>query len=170
MAHKVKCYYCGKMFDADVNPYVMVNSRRYAHKSCADRQGSEGKDKLEQYLITLFKLRYLHPTIAKQIEEFKTEKQMSYTEIYNVLFYYYDIMRNKPPLATPNIGIVPYVYPQAKAYFEKLYKSKVVNEGKNMRDYRPEVKKITIRAPEREPLRKRPLFTFLDEEEVEDGE
>lgn len=33
--HMVKCFYCGEVFDASTTPYVKPNSRRYAHKTCA---------------------------------------------------------------------------------------------------------------------------------------
>ena len=32
--HVVKCFYCGLSFDANVEPTVKVNSRRYAHLEC----------------------------------------------------------------------------------------------------------------------------------------
>ncbi len=168
MAHNVKCYYCGKTFDRDVNPFVEIKgTRRYAHKKCFEQNLPE-KQKLEEYLLRLFKLQYLHPTIIKQIDEYTNEKGFTYLNIYRTLFYYYDIMRNKPPLANPNIGIVPYVYPQMKAYFDKLNNAVDLNKGKNIRDYRPVVVKKTIQAPERQPLRKRELFTFLDDEVKDD--
>ena len=37
MAHKVKCYYCGKTFDRDKEPFIQINSRRYAHTSCGEK-------------------------------------------------------------------------------------------------------------------------------------
>lgn len=36
MAHNVKCLICGETFDRDVHEAVKVNSRRYAHKTCAE--------------------------------------------------------------------------------------------------------------------------------------
>lgn len=36
-AHNVICYYCNQVFDTKTEAYVMVNSRRYAHKTCHDR-------------------------------------------------------------------------------------------------------------------------------------
>ncbi len=37
MAHNVKCLICGQTFDRDIYEAVKVNSRRYAHKTCADQ-------------------------------------------------------------------------------------------------------------------------------------
>ena len=38
MAHIVKCLYCGEPFDADKEPFVKPNVRRYAHESCAKQR------------------------------------------------------------------------------------------------------------------------------------
>ena len=34
----VKCFYCGKIFDRDKEPFVKVNARRYAHLACVEEQ------------------------------------------------------------------------------------------------------------------------------------
>ena len=36
--HIVKCYYCGKEFDANTESYVKPTERRYAHKACAEKE------------------------------------------------------------------------------------------------------------------------------------
>ena len=47
--HMVKCLYCGQMFDANTEPFVKPNARRYAHVACArteeETQTQEEKDK-----------------------------------------------------------------------------------------------------------------------------
>lgn len=35
MSHMVKCFYCGERFDRDWEPFIKVNSQRYAHECCA---------------------------------------------------------------------------------------------------------------------------------------
>lgn len=175
MAHPVKCYYCGKTFDRDKEEYIQIpNMRRYAHKNCANGETAspERKDQiqLEEYVKALFKLDYVHPNVQKQINEYVTQKGFTYSGIYKTLFYYFDVMHNNRAtyLNNPTIGIVPYVYPQAKEYFYKLYLSKELNKDKSI-DIPKEVI-VKIRAPEREPLRQRNLFTFLDEEVDKNGE
>ena len=32
--HIVKCLICGNSFDANVEPFIKANSRRYAHLEC----------------------------------------------------------------------------------------------------------------------------------------
>ena len=70
-------------------------------------------------------------------------------------------------LNNPTIAIVPYVYPQARDYFYRLYLAQELNKDKIVE--KPKEVTVTIRAPEREPLRRRDLFSFLDEEVGADG-
>lgn len=69
--HLVKCPYCGEVFDANVEPFVMINSRRYAHTSCAEKQQKEktkeelDKEELENYIKQLFGITQLTPKIKK---------------------------------------------------------------------------------------------------------
>ncbi len=173
MAHLVKCYYCGKQFDRDKEPTIQIpNTRRYAHKSCADGSNTtpERKDQiqLEEYIKKLFKMDYVPPNVQNQIKEYIEQKGFTYSGIYKTLFYYFDIMHNvNTYLNNPTIAIVPYVYPQAREYYYVLYQAKKLNENKKFE--KPKEVTITIRAPEREPLRKRDLFTFLDEEVDDNG-
>lgn len=178
MAHPVHCYYCGKKFDRDLEPYVEIPniSRRYAHKSCFENKDEvlspERKDQiqLEEYIKALSKMDYVHPTIKKQIIEYTTQMGFTYSGIYKTLFYFYDILKNSKAimLSNPNISIVPYVYPKAKEYYYKLYLANKLNKNKEIN--KPKEIIVKIRAPEREPLRQRNLFTFLDEEVDKNGE
>lgn len=173
MAHNVKCYYCGQTFDRDKEPFIQIQgTRRYAHKNCQLETASKETQErlaLEDYVKKLFKMDYVHPNIQKQINEYTSQMGFTLSGIRSTLFYYFDILNNKPILSNPTIGIVPYVYPQAKEYYYKIYKAKQLNENKDINNYKTKEISVTIRAPEREPLRRRELFTFLDEE-VKDGE
>ncbi len=51
MAHKVKCLYCGEIFDADKEEYVKPQSRRYAHLHCAEEHSDLQKLKKQQQKI-----------------------------------------------------------------------------------------------------------------------
>ncbi|MCM1324311.1 MAG: hypothetical protein NC218_09120 [Acetobacter sp.] len=47
MSHPVKCYYCGERFDRDWEPFVRVNSQRYAHQHCAEAHAKKTGVKIE---------------------------------------------------------------------------------------------------------------------------
>ena len=168
MAHPVKCYYCGETFDRDKVECIQIpNTRRYAHKNCQASPERKDQIQLEEYIKKLFKMDYVHPNVQKQINEYVSQKGFSYSGIYKTLFYYFDVCHNRNTyLSNPTIAIVPYVYPQAKEYYYKLYLANELNKDKEIE--KPKEVVVTICSPEREPLRKRKLFTFLDEEVEED--
>jgi hypothetical protein len=64
MAHPVKCSICGETFNRDKVECVATSSRRYAHKSCYDKQQgllSEEeiyKEKIFNYVRNLFKSNF----------------------------------------------------------------------------------------------------------------
>ena len=43
--HMVKCLYCGQMFDANIEPFVKPNARRYALKHY---YGKEFREEVEE--------------------------------------------------------------------------------------------------------------------------
>ena len=61
--HVVKCAICGKPFDANVEPFIKVNNKRYAHTECyqnnESKKSQEQKDleQLENYIKKLFNKR-----------------------------------------------------------------------------------------------------------------
>ena len=100
MAHRVKCYYCGKTFDRDKEPFVLVSTRRYAHKACAEgSQKSEfqevkDKEELEAYIMKLFNIDYVDARIQKQIKQYKEEYNFTYSGMRKALIYFYEIKGN----------------------------------------------------------------------------
>ena len=170
MAHFVKCYYCGEKFDRDKTEWVKVTSNRYAHKNCAltkeEIQSQEEKDKeaLNEYIIKLFKLDFVEPRIQKQISKYREEYNYTYSGILKSLKYFYEIKGNPIEKANGGIGIVPYVYKRAFDYYYALWQAQQKNVDKQIEQYVPVIKEITIQNPQRN-IKKRKLFSFLDKEE-----
>lgn len=170
MAHKVKCYYCGKIFDRDKEPWVKVSERRYAHKNCAiskeEIMSQEQKDKeaLYSYIMELFGTEYVEPRIQKQISSYIEQYNYSYSGIQKSLKYFYEIKGNPIEKANGGIGIVPYVYKRAFDYYYSLWQAQQKNVTKVVTDYVPVIKEIIIANPQRK-VKKRKLFSFLDEED-----
>ena len=79
------------------------------------------------------------------------------------LVYFYEIKGGDKSKANGGIGIVPYVYQNAYNYFYELWLAQQKNKDVQIELYQPRVKEIVIPRPERK-IKKRPLFTFLDEE------
>lgn len=170
--HLVKCPICNKQFDANKEEFVMVNSRRYAHKACAqtaeENKTQEQKDKevLEKYIKELFGINCISAKIKKQIDTYRKENNYSYSGIYKTLKYFYEVKGNTIEKANGGIGIVPWVYDQAFLYWRALWEAQQKNENIQVEQYILPAKEIHIEPPRRKPMKHmRKLFTFLEEGE-----
>lgn len=165
--HKCKCVYCQMEFDRDKLPYVQVNARRYAHKECAEKfqvnktQNELDYDALADYIEKLFGVGYVSARVAKQIKDCREIYGYTYSGMLGTLIYWYEIRKAPIDKANGGIGIVPYIYDQAKEYYSKIDNANALNEG--VINYKTKVINITINAPERQPV---PIKLFnLEEEE-----
>ena len=151
MAHFVICKYCNDRFDRDIEPFVEVSSRRYAHKSCYDKVNNaipqEEKDynNLELYIKKLFNIDKINAKTRKQIKEFREEYNYTYTGMLKTLYWWYDIKGHTTELARDGIGIVPYVYEDAEKYYYTLYVAKMVNDS--IGEYKPKIQEVEIPSP-----------------------
>lgn len=152
----------------------MVNSRRYAHQSCQeDKLASETKQEkdkriLEEYIKKLFGYKTIPPRVTKQIQTYVHDLEHTYTYsgIYKTLKYFFEVRNNPLEKANGGIGIVPYVYDEAYAYWRAIWEAQQKNEDVDLRNFVQPIREIHISPPQRQPLKhKRKLFTFLDEEE-----
>lgn len=167
--HKVKCIYCGVIFDRDKLPFIQVSQRRYAHQECSlteeQKKSKEEQDKidLDNYIMQLFKIDYVDARIRKQIKQYREEYNYTYSGIRKALVYFYEVKGNPIEKANGGIGIVPYVYQNAYNYYLALWQAQQKNQDKVLTNYIPKVKEVVIPRPQRK-VKKRELFTFLDEE------
>ena len=79
------------------------------------------------------------------------------------LKYWYEIKHNPVDLSR-GVGIIPYVYKDAREYYYNLWLADQENQKKDLNSYIPKDIVVVIPSPERK-IEKRKLFTFLDEEE-----
>lgn len=174
MAHYVVCPVCNKKFDRDKTEFVK-EGRRYLHIECAqtaeERLSKEEKDKraLNQYIMQLFSTEYVNPRVQTQIKKYISENGFTYSGILMALKYFYEVRHGDIEKAHGGIGIVEYIYQDAKNYYFDIWQAQQVNKGKQIDLYIPanNVKEITIKAPVKKPFLKR-IFSFLDEEKEGD--
>ena len=151
MAHFVTCKYCGIRFDRDLEPAIEVSSRRYAHKTCAEKveatvpQDEKDYANLENYIKKIFKLKTLSAKIRKQIKDYREEYNYTYSGMLKTLYWWYEIKGNTTELSNEGIGIVPFVYDDACKYYYTLYIAKMVND--NVVEYKPKVEEVEIASP-----------------------
>ena len=147
---KVICKYCGVEFNKDLEPYEKV-SNRYAHKACYDNKQLEIQQKRE---LTDYIQRLYYPyepdwkMVTAQIKRYKDEG-MTYYGMLHTLEFFFKIKGNKVD-KNLGIGIIPYQYKKATAYFKNLNetyaKSLAIQENDNI-DIQEKEEVIVIENP-----------------------
>ena len=164
-----KCYYCGASFDRNEQEFVAVNSRRYAHKKCYDEVQStktqEEKDyeALEDYIKEIFGYSLIPAKISKQITNYKKEYNFTYSGMLKALKWWFDVQKHTLEGTNGGIGILPYIYNDAKTYYYGLYMAQLVNENKDLKNYKTKVEVVEI-APPRVYVQPPKLFNIGEEE------
>lgn len=146
----VKCLYCGEKFDRLSEPNVKIG-RRYAHKKCYEAQDSEAlkeqRDKHEffEYIKEIYGSDYNFVSISKQAESYIKQYNFTYSGMLKSLKWFYDVKQNSKESSNGRIGIIPYIYEDAKKYYYNLYLAQQRN--KEVEGYTLEVKEIVIASP-----------------------
>lgn len=152
--HLVKCYYCGKQFDRDIEGYIKPNARRYAHKICPNInqeiiQKQQTIDNFYQYTKKILGDNFTFVRVRQQVEEYLKEPyNFTYEGMMLSLKYWYEIKKNNVDKAKGAIGIIPYIYNDAKKYFIDIYNAQQINKNKNLK-LMHENKVIKIEIPKR---------------------
>ena len=154
---KVKCLICGETFDKDKEQSFKV-SNRYVHNKCLQETEHGHLLQLENYIKTIMGIDKISVLIKKQISRYY-EKGWSYKSIALTLKYFYEIKHGDPNKAV-GIGIVEYVYDEAKAYYTQ--KQKVMNNIENIDKVEDSVRVITIKPPLRKNKRRKIDLTQIE--------
>ena len=164
----VKCLFCGEYFDRNSEPYEKIG-RRYVHKTCFDAQSNTEEAKLEkdknefyEYIKQVTHGDYNYVAISKQAENYIKQYGFTYSGMLKTLKWFYEINHGDKEGSKGRIGIIPYIYEDAKKYYYNLYLAQQRN--KDINNYTLEVKEIVIASPRMftEPPK---LFDLGEEEE-----
>lgn len=129
MGKKLKCPVCGTFNDKEE---TVFHNQRYYCKVCFENSRKESEDYriLIDYICDLYNLDVPNGWILKQIKDFKEQFNYTYKGMKTTLDYFYRIKQEEEPEEGMGIGIIPFVYDEAKKfYFDK----KAVKEG--MQDF-----------------------------------
>ena len=163
----VKCAYCQNSMSKKDTDCIMIGNNKYVHRACQEleeKREKTDKEQLEDYIKELFNITYIDPRIRAQIKKYVEEFNYSYSGIKKALIYHYEIKHGDRSKANGGIGIVPFVYENAYNYYYSLWLAKQKNKDIKIEQYTQKVKEIVIPRPQTK-IKKRPLFTFLDQEE-----
>ncbi|MCS4323966.1 hypothetical protein [Bacillus subtilis] len=115
MGRQVKCPYCKTKLDKDsAIPY----KKRYYHEKCFNtwKQETDHRKELIQYICNLYGLTSPTGMMLKQIKEYQEEYGYKLKGIELALRYFYETLDNQPREGD-GIGIVPFVYDEAKRHY-----------------------------------------------------
>ena len=150
---RVKCPVCLQHFKTEEVAYEFIKNRYY-HSSCC----SEEFLYTEKTFILLKKAwnvdKVNRSKITKQIDQFKIEHRYTMKEIYEDLFYFFEIKKSDNGKYQNTIGIVPFIHKEARAYYLKTIESNEKKEIvlKQLEEYSPQERVIYIRKQERKKL------------------
>lgn len=151
--NSVKCYYCGEQVPTGER---VKNDKGYNfHPNCLKEY--DDRRNLFDYCCYIWGLKAPGPVITRQAKQFK-EKGLTYKGMLLTLKYFYETQRNDRTKykGKETIGIIPYVYDEAKSYYESLEKKKaeLVNETVTQ-----EIERIVIKKKKGQTSRP-PLYDF----------
>ena len=156
------CPHCNKKFYREEEEYVKYKNRFY-HKECYDIVAKEDNDKqaLEDFIKKIFSLENLSPLIRRQIKNFHEQENYTYSGMLKTLNYFFIIKRNSTEKCH-GIGIIPYVYEEAKDYYLKLF---LLEETNSNLSAVKEERKVKIHMPQRKPFRRIKEIKLIEEDD-----
>ena len=111
----VKCYYCkSESNKVGKDEVVRLESKNF-HPSCA--QLYLDRKELYETICRIFNIKAPGPKNNAFVSKFFHEG-MTYKGMTGTLIYFYDIKKNSIKNSNEGIGIIPYVYEEAKKYYE----------------------------------------------------
>jgi hypothetical protein len=112
----VKCYFCGLAAES-------AKAKRAENKAFHEECYQEYLDRRElfQYCCKLWGLKAPGPVISRQAKEFRL-KGLTYRGMMFSLKYFYEVKNNDRTKykGSETIGIIPYIYDEAKIYYAEL--------------------------------------------------
>lgn len=155
-----KCRICGKPISqkADPDTYVVIN-RFHIHKECYTGI-EQDKDNFFRYCQELFGDGFDFVKLNRMAEGYRRAYNYTWSGMHGSLVYFYEIKHHSVKDANNNIGIIPYIYKDAKDYFDKL--EQVKENNSKQKEYKAQQKVVTIPIPSQTTRQPR-LFSMEDE-------
>lgn len=118
-----KCLYCNQYFDITKEEFVKPRTNRYAHKTCAEKYSTTDdyfKDLMYKYLKEEVKINYDYQACERQRLNFISKLGYTNKGMYQAIRYFYEVKKESSAKSGNRIGIIPYVYDEAQAYYQVL--------------------------------------------------
>lgn len=149
-----KCPYCNIQFDRNEEEWVAINSRRYAHKKCYDKVISEKSqdeidyEALTNYIKKKFSMQTITSKVQRQITDYKKQYSFTYSGMLKALMWWFEVKKNTLEGTNGGIGILPYIYNDAKTYYYGLWIAQNINAEKDLENYKIKIEEVEIAPPQ----------------------
>lgn len=120
MARLVKCPYCEKQLSKEeAHEY----KKKYYHVKCFNewQQEKEHRQQLIDYICKLYRIEAPTGMILKQIKDFQADYKYKLKGMELALRYFHETLGNQVQQGS-GIGIIPFVYEDAKNHYVKQMK------------------------------------------------
>lgn len=130
----VKCYFCGEYFDREKEPFIKVNSRRYAHLSCTEKQDAsllqeeKDKDAFYEMVKSIYGKNYNFMMINQQATNYIKQYGYTWSGMTGCLHWFYNINHGSLEEGHGGIGIIPFIYDDVKKYYQDIYTAQEKNK------------------------------------------
>ncbi len=149
----VTCPYCKEKLPKEKGTR---KGNRYYHSNCLEKKNEEHriknlhsqeyKELIEYMCKELFKVDRPSGMVLKQIKQFHDEYGYRYKGMELALRYFYEVLGNKR-LDEEGVGIIPYVYDEAKEHH--IRKLKIAKSVEEVGNYKNSEKVVYIKPTKR---------------------
>lgn len=115
----IKCAECKKELDRNTEEFI-TDSKKHYHGECHSifLTRREHRKDLIDYICDVYQMDAPNMVILTQIKRFQDEYNYSLKSMEMTLRYFHDIEGNR--VDAKGIGIIPYVYDDAKSYYIRI--------------------------------------------------
>lgn len=160
---KVICQFCKSQSNkVEKSEAVRIDEKNF-HPKCA--QLYKDREELYATICRIFKFKAPGPKNMAYISKFYNQG-MTYRGMNFSLIYFYEVKRNDTKKANEGVGIIPYIYEEAKKYYEerKMWQEKEKEQLEKIEQIKDKEKEIRyVKAKKREKIN----YEFHSEKEFE---
>lgn len=171
---EVECAFCKKVFSKSTTlDFKTLPGGGFAHAACYEadqRREKTDQEKLNELLIKMYDLEFVPPRVQRQIKEYNTKYNYSYSGMLKTLEYMHFVKNlpvDKVAFNEYGLGLMKSYYDRAHDYYYAIWEAQQnqyqVLGHSAVDELLPKQIAITIPPPQRKEKRHR-KFSFLDRE------
>lgn len=159
----VKCPTCGQTFNRDKEENIMIG-RRYYHVRCCT-EDIIYREKIYIFLESVWG-SCLRNKINAQINEFNQTDKITTKQVYDDLYYFYEILKSDSSKYQNTIKIVPFIHKDAQTYYYRLEKEEARKETVDKKLEDVNLMQIKIIHGTKMPKKQKEILYTKTEEDV----